>query len=903
MNKVTKRVVAVVIAILIFVPTITMLIDAQIGSNPDTLLVSNIVIFAHFNDATAEDVEEFESLTYADKVKEMYDNGTPQSFSGYIDAISYGQMQVRNSFPQDTGNGIDSLELPISKTDTEYSYMGSSIIDFVAANVDFSDENLPYGLDLNNNNVLDYITVILLERGDVYQDVHPTIWPHQTNYKGNSKIAGLAISNMNILNTKRLDSLYDGGAGLIAHEYLHGFGYEDLYTNNDAYSPVHEWDIMSRASSRMQYPLAYTRYKYSNWITIDEITETEQNLRLDIQSNADGNQAFIIKSPLNNYEFFVVEYRVKGEPHATDETFLDSEIPGSGLIIYRVDTTVTGSKNSAGETHIYVFRDGADKLVSIDESFFTTGDSFGSADMSMGLLDNALTYNDGRNSGVVIDNIEVAPGGSSITFDVTIPVASDFDLWEDTGYQNTGVSDDLRSVTSLSHNDILYTLEGLSAGGAGGNDRFILKSFDGEQYKTLVNLDVPNALLSATSLFAANGKLYFGYIEEKNNYATDVVVKEYTIATNSWSSGDYLRVADSGYNNAFDIYADDENIYIYYLRVEENDNLYLSVTDFATKTTNVYKNESVNESTNTVGTLKLVSNKGILHTFYRTDRIKGYTFVNGVYTELSTGNVSANSFDLISYNEKIYFITYDWNAPSSFYRYDETGMQQINMSVGDLSQSKIDVSEGNFYMVGLNEENQVVAYKFDDNLKDFVLEGEVIDKAINGSSFEINAIGNSLYVSYLNSSKNIVVKNKTAADKLISITANVPPRLVYKVGDDIDYDIISITANYTNGTKVLQAGEYQFENFNTASSGERIATVTFYGKETYFHYLVEETTDIGYKKGDIDKSGDINLQDFEVLMNYIKTNQEFDSFNDLNEDGMINVIDAQALYEQIEAAK
>lgn len=58
----------------------------------------------------------------------------------------------------------------------------------------------------------------------------------------------------------------------------------------------------------MSYPLAYLRMKYTNWLTIDTIT-TSQTLTLNTQDDPNGNQAYILKSPLNEYELFVVEFR------------------------------------------------------------------------------------------------------------------------------------------------------------------------------------------------------------------------------------------------------------------------------------------------------------------------------------------------------------------------------------------------------------------------------------------------------------------------------------------------------------------------------------------------------------------------------------------------------------------
>ncbi|HIV88013.1 MAG TPA: hypothetical protein H9896_07920, partial [Candidatus Pygmaiobacter gallistercoris] len=55
------------------------------------------------------------------------------------------------------------------------------------------------------------------------------------------------------------------------------------------------------------------------------------------------NEAVILVSPRNPYELFVVERREKG--NTGDPDSLDAAIGGSGLIVYRVDTTVEGLSN------------------------------------------------------------------------------------------------------------------------------------------------------------------------------------------------------------------------------------------------------------------------------------------------------------------------------------------------------------------------------------------------------------------------------------------------------------------------------------------------------------------------------------------------------------------------------
>lgn len=58
-----------------------------------------------------------------------------------------------------------------------------------------------------------------------------------------------------------------------------------------------DWDIMSKTSTYLQYPLAYLRYK-SGWLTIDTIASDRTGLTLvPAADQPAGDQAYILKSP------------------------------------------------------------------------------------------------------------------------------------------------------------------------------------------------------------------------------------------------------------------------------------------------------------------------------------------------------------------------------------------------------------------------------------------------------------------------------------------------------------------------------------------------------------------------------------------------------------------------------
>lgn len=210
---------------------------------------------------------------------------------------------------------------------------------------------------------------------------------------------------------------------------------------------------MASANYYMPYPLSYLRMYYTKWIDIETVTTSKQ-LRLDVQSNADGNQAYILKSPLNDYELFVVEFRKRAPLVIGDEDSLDRGIGGSGVIVYRVNTTVTGLSNYHGNTGVYIFRpnvapSGWDdtETARVSNAYLSKESgrtSIGSSNMDLGLKDGALTFSDGTNSGIVIKNVSSAEG-NYMTLDVEIPNEDTYDLWKDTNLKDlTGVGKEAR---------------------------------------------------------------------------------------------------------------------------------------------------------------------------------------------------------------------------------------------------------------------------------------------------------------------------------------------------------------------------------------------------------------------------------------------------------------------------
>ena len=198
----------------------------------------------------------------------------------------------------------------------------------------------------------------------------------------------------------------------LCHEMFHALGSPDLYhyyTSTDIY-PVWSWDLMEAGSGHM---LTYMKWKYSNytWIsTIPVITTTGTYTLNPVTSPT--NNCYKIASPNSTNEYFIVEYRNKSGTFETN-------VPGSGLIVYRIDTRNTGNANGPPD-EVYVYRPNGTPSAN-----GTPNDAFYSSTVGRTAINDATNPNsflqNGGSGGLNISNVTTA--GTTISFNVTFPIA------------------------------------------------------------------------------------------------------------------------------------------------------------------------------------------------------------------------------------------------------------------------------------------------------------------------------------------------------------------------------------------------------------------------------------------------------------------------------------------------
>ena len=515
------------------------------AANPTVTQTANVVIVVDFAD-TSHTGHGFGCLKTADGPASMVDsfNGSSvRSMKNYISAISYGQLQVTNIFPQynETDKTIQIYKLPHNENyyvDQGMKNIGTAIIQDSLSYL----QSLLSGhsdLDLEQDGFIDNLTLVIPSNSAGKSPIDS----HQSHYDGTETVNGFGIRNYVVL------SEYDlalGGA-VASHEFLHTQGYPDLYVGGGTSSgcyPVAPWCIMSTAS--YNYPLAYLRSAISGWFTIPTVTASTVGYRLHTATaTADSAdpQAVILKTDLCPTEFFVVEYRKKG-----GQSGLDYHIPGDGLIVYRVNQL--SSSNFAGPPYmVYLFRpgdsyaDGHELGGGDPKSAFLSQESgrtgYGSADLSAALEDGALTYSDGRNSGIVISNVGSA-AGDSITFDITYTELPDGSYWDPVS--SSAISGTITD-SYLDSDGTLYYLEGEYS-------NVYLSKFDGTNWTRL-----------STPLSAGNATMLF-----LQKYGSDFYVGYYSagkanLAKWDGSSWTPLYSADA---NDMNMAADDSGVYLTY---------------------------------------------------------------------------------------------------------------------------------------------------------------------------------------------------------------------------------------------------------------------------------------------------------------------------------------------------
>ena len=264
-------------------------LDAPARAVGDAVQTANVVVVVDFADTSHAGHSEFSCIDKApSSLVDSFNGGYARSMKNYISAVSGGQLQVTNIFPQydETGAALRVYRLP--RNGSYYVGQGmknigtaiiQDILDELRSELSGRDD-----LDLERDGEIDSLTLVI--PSDI--DGKAPIDSHQSRYFGGEKVNGLGIGNYVVLSEYDLAL----GAAVASHEFLHTRGYPDLYVGGGRDSgcdPVGPWCSMSTAS--YNYPLSYLRSAFSGWLNIPTVTASEKGYRLRAASAASGRSS------------------------------------------------------------------------------------------------------------------------------------------------------------------------------------------------------------------------------------------------------------------------------------------------------------------------------------------------------------------------------------------------------------------------------------------------------------------------------------------------------------------------------------------------------------------------------------------------------------------------------------
>ncbi len=316
---------------------------------PNTGTVNNINVFIRFSDQT-----EFE-LT-----RQFYDdrfNAEGEAISSlrtYFHKVSYDQLNyVTHHYPvcapnvnlsyQDSNPRAyymphNSVTNPLGyqnsdeRTLREHTLLANAIA-FIAPQVPAS-----LNIDADNNGRVDNVCFIIRGPHTAWADL---LWAHRwVLYAADAMINGKQVWDFTFQPEDH------NSVRTLCHEMFHSVGAPDLYHYDfDGITPAGCWDIMESGNGHMGM---YMKYAYGGWLNSIPTATAGNTYTLNPVTSSTNN---VYKLPISgsNSQYLVFEYRKRGSD------VFEAELPGSGLLIYRINQNIDGNADGPPD-EVYIFR-------------------------------------------------------------------------------------------------------------------------------------------------------------------------------------------------------------------------------------------------------------------------------------------------------------------------------------------------------------------------------------------------------------------------------------------------------------------------------------------------------------------------------------------------------------------
>ena len=305
-----------------------------------------LLVLVQFND------KKFSRPDYKDIITDMVNK---ENYTGFDNQKRTGS--VRDYF-SDNSDGkfkpqfdvVGPYTVDFSQYDSKFGKADSKDLDILLAALDSADVDVNFkDYDGDGDGKVDLVFFIIAGYGSNYQGNNEDLWwPHRSviyNPTNNYYIRKDGVTLYDYASSVELaghisqpSSIKIDGIGSICHEFSHVLGLPDFYDSNyevdgQSITPG-EWSLMASgnylndAITPAGYSL-YERYLVGFADAPAKITAEGTYTLNPLYSSLTGLR---IDSPVNN-EFFLLENR------QTSKFKWDAYLPGSGMLVYRVDKT------------------------------------------------------------------------------------------------------------------------------------------------------------------------------------------------------------------------------------------------------------------------------------------------------------------------------------------------------------------------------------------------------------------------------------------------------------------------------------------------------------------------------------------------------------------------------------
>lgn len=340
---------------------------------------NNLVVFIRFAGDT------YHNSSFS-TVQEMF-NGEgyeDNSLHNYYHHTSYNQLDLWSYFyPEPDGETIlsyediypkqyyqpyDPVTNPMGYQDGETAEREFSMLERA---INYIEDMVPDDIDLDYNGDGNVDNVVFVIKGEPGAWAS-LLWPHRwCIYDRYVWLHNLRVYDFNL-------QLEQGGyfnVSTLCHEMFHSLGAPDLYHYSEGIDPVGSWDLMCGTTEPPQQTNTYMKYKYGNWVDeIPVINPSSPDVYGTYELEAvswEGGRRNGYMIPLYGTQSLFVEYRDK-------TNVFERQIPGSGLLIYRIDTRYDGNASWNGYDYfdeVYLFRPGGtvNTAGNLDQAHFNEG--------------------------------------------------------------------------------------------------------------------------------------------------------------------------------------------------------------------------------------------------------------------------------------------------------------------------------------------------------------------------------------------------------------------------------------------------------------------------------------------------------------------------------------------------